>query len=318
MDKVSYKNFVAQLLDHLDQICDDHLDSFDEHKGFVYLIASLFESLEPDKFKYTDGSYDGNIDFFINDSPIFSIYQCKCPALTEIDDFSIKKYDENTLSEIIDAINYLLDKKNEKRVNDDIKILKTDFHREKELDNENDLKAPQLVATLAIMGELTANAKKSFESYQSNLSEKGVTLKLIDWDVINDRINITEEFPEFSIKLKIDGEGDILRKRDFCYLIGYGYDFYTNFRKHGWILFDLNVRYHLTNSPINKKIVNTLMHANARKNFHHLNNGLLIICDSYSIRNDLTCITLKNPMQEYQYFAKSLLSIIRNLFPKTL
>lgn len=188
-----------------------------------------------------------------------------------------------------------MDIQHDLNVKHEIRVLKTDFHQELDRDIPDDIKSPQLIANLAIMGELTDSGKKAFDSIVERYSEKNVLVRLIDWQAIFNKVNISDDIPNFKIELKIDDDRDILKKNDYCYLIGYAYDFYTCFRQHGWILFDLNVRYQIPNSPINKKIVNTLSLSRARKNFHHLNNGLLIVCDNYTIDKKSYLIKVKNP-----------------------
>ncbi len=296
---LEYENFLPQFFDCLENISNEYLDIFNEHKAFVYFVGELFETIEEGKFVYTDGPNDGNIDFFVRNSPVYTIYQCKCPSYESLITKKISVYDANIVDELISAVNIILNKESDFKIKEEIRSFKTDFHMEKDKDIADDLKTPQLVGCLAIMGKLSDPAKKAFKAYQKQHAEENINLRLIEWKDIYDKINIREELPNFKVTLKIQNHDDILRKKDYCFLIGYAYDFYEAFRQHGWMLFDLNVRYQIPNSTINKKIVNTLIYSQGRRNFHHLNNGLLIICDRYSIKNsiknDLTTITLTNP-----------------------
>jgi AIPR protein len=57
-------------------------------------------------------------------------------------------------------------------------------------------------------------------------------------------------------------------------------------------LFDLNLRYEVRNSSVNGEIIQSLCHSKSRKNFHHYNNGLIIVTDNYSIRDQDNVIRL--------------------------
>ncbi len=56
-------------------------------------------------------------------------------------------------------------------------------------------------------------------------------------------------------------------------------------------MFDLNLRYEIRNSTVNGDIVNSLKHHRNRKNFHHYNNGLIIVCQHYTVRDEEIRIT---------------------------
>jgi hypothetical protein len=70
---------------------------------------------------------------------------------------------------------------------------------------------------------------------------------------------------------------------------GYGlvpaFTFFNLFDKHKMALFDLNVRYYLERSSVNKQIIKTLSEIQGQKRFHLLNNGVTISCDNWRIPN---------------------------------
>lgn len=81
----------------------------------------------------------------------------------------------------------------------------------------------------------------------------------------------------------------LYRMRKLCY-------------EKGYPLFNENIREYLGNKGINKKIYNTLMNEDERKNFFYYNNGITIICDEISkVRttsnpgNSHAEITISNP-----------------------
>ena len=60
-------------------------------------------------------------------------------------------------------------------------------------------------------------------------------------------------------------------------------DLYKAFARFGWRLFDLNLRYEIRNSAINGEIIRSLKFHKSRKQFHHYNNGLIIVAKNYSV-----------------------------------
>jgi hypothetical protein len=92
------------------------------------------------------------------------------------------------------------------------------------------------------------------------------------------------------IKLRKD-KGNSLQAHDYCYFLANGADIFSAFKDFGWRMFDLNLRYEVRNSSVNGNIVESLRHSKSRKRFHHYNNGLIIVCQGYTIRDDDIRIT---------------------------
>jgi AIPR protein len=71
--------------------------------------------------------------------------------------------------------------------------------------------------------------------------------------------------------------------------MGYGLvpaiTFYELFEAHRMALFDLNVRYYLERSSVNRQIIKTLSEVKGQKMFHLLNNGITVSCDGWKIPN---------------------------------
>lgn len=60
------------------------------------------------------------------------------------------------------------------------------------------------------------------------------------------------------------------------------YKLYRNAKDKDYPIFDKNIREYLGNKGINNRIYETLLDPEDRKNFFYYNNGITIICDSYS------------------------------------
>jgi hypothetical protein len=280
----SYNEFSIQFTEALQKVSDSYLDQFDEHAAFAYLVAELFGTTSEDQFAYTDGGKDGGIDFLIRNPPSYEIYQCKCPDADKIGPgMDPCPFADEGLNELLKAVEFLLSTTGTLDVKADIKRLRSQYQR----DLHEDADACRLTATLAVAGKLSPPAKTRFEAVKKDYENKGVLFRLIEWTDIARELRAPEESTEsVEIDLRVDDpKSELLKHRDYCYLLGYAYDFYRAFQQSEWQLFDWNVRLQLHNSPINKKIVESLKLDRTRKKFHHLNNGVLITCRNYSVKD---------------------------------
>ncbi|MCH7931345.1 MAG: AIPR family protein [Proteobacteria bacterium] len=287
-----FSDFLTDITNRLQAVSDSYLENFDEHAAFDYLIAELYETTNPSKFVFSDGPGDGGIDFFIRDTPSYTICQCKCPELDIMSsDATVPKFDRRGLNELVAGIDILRDPRGKYDVALNIKRLRGDYQRDLLADPDQ----TTLTAILAVLGDLTGPAKTAFHSKRDELAQEGIILKLITWKDISHQLNVfaTPEDINFKITIHCDDEKkDILSNRDYCYVLAHGIDFYNAFREHEWNLFEWNVRLQMHNSAINKRIVSSLSHMRTQKDFHHYNNGLLITCKSYSINRNANTITL--------------------------
>jgi hypothetical protein len=278
----AFSQFSAELSDSLQRVAETYLEEFDEHEAFDYLTAELFATTKQGQFVFTDGPNDGGIDFFVKNGPSYTICQCKCSELDSL----LKSptpvtFDDKALDEITSAARMLQDPVGKYKISNKIRMLRTDYQRDQQEDEE----ARLLTAILSISGELTPSAKTKFLSEQSNLKKQGVNLRLLTWRELYHAMHFQELDIE-SVKFEVtcnDVKKELLRFQDYCYILAHAHDFYDAFREHEWNLFDQNVRLQITNSAINGKIAATLSKEKSRKRFHHLNNGILITCSSYKV-----------------------------------
>lgn len=281
---MSDKNYIAvvpEILDRLENASNEYLENYDIHKAFVYLIAELFETTNEESFVFSDGKNDGGIDCYIKNSPSYVIIQCKCPTIDKIED-QIQSFDNSVLEEIENGIRVLEDRDGEYDLNKPIKRLRGDYQRDKVSEPEN----ISLTAIVAVLGKLSQPAKKSFEAAKSSYLERGINLKLITWEDIYNTIHslVSPSDINFDLIANVDDKNDVLSGKDYFYALVNAFDFYKAFREHEWNLFEWNVRLQVHNSSINRKIVKSLTHHRTRKMFHHYNNGLLVTCKSYSLK----------------------------------
>jgi hypothetical protein len=293
MEKYEFTRCLPEITDRLQAASETYLESYDEHKAFIYLVAELFETTSEDRFQFTDGPKDGGIDFLVREPQAYSITQCKCPSLDNPLSQPVS-FDVSAVDELKRAVTMLTDRTGEYEIKPEIKRLRGDYQRDISADPES----TTLTATLAVLGELTVPARKAFDSYKASLRKDRIFLKRVEWQNIYHALHALEmpSDVDFEITINFDNpETDLLAHKDYCYVLAHAFDFYNAFRKHEWNLFEWNVRFQIPNSPVNKRIVNALMKLKGRKLFHHYNNGLLITCKNY--KKDITRkrITLKGP-----------------------
>lgn len=292
METYDFTRSLPEIIDRLQAASETYLESYDEHKAFVFLIAELFETTLEDKFQFTDGPKDGGIDFAVRELQAYSIAQCKCPSLDNPMP-QPSSFDMSAVDELMRAIKILTDRTGEYDIKPEIKRLRGDYQRDMAADPEG----TTLTATLAVLGELTDPARTAFNSYKASLRKDRIFLKIVEWQNIYHALHALEmpSDVDFEITIHFDTESDLLAHKDYCYVLAHAFDFYEAFRQHEWNLFEWNVRFQIPNSAVNKRIVNTLMKAKGRKLFHHYNNGLLITCKNYKKDKTRKRITMKGP-----------------------
>lgn len=193
--------------------------------------------------------------------------------------------------ELRGAISYLLGPVPAESAKEEIKSLRSNIKREIR-DREGD--ELELNFTLTVFGELTKDAEEEFKRLKEEYrDDKNIRIKLLQWRDIIEELSPPKKKGEIKISLDIE-EKSYSGFSDYCYCLAYATGFYKAFEEHKWDLFDLNVRYELKNSRVNKKIINTLK-SSKRKKFHHYNNGILIVASSYKCSDDKRKITLKDP-----------------------
>lgn len=109
-----------------------------------------------------------------------------------------------------------------------------------------------------------------------------IVLQQLDDLVDEFLVGRTHSSEEIKFDLRTDTT-ELLRAHGYCYFLANAADLYKAFTRFGWRLFDLNLRYEIRNSVINGEIIRSLKFHKSRKQFHHYNNGLIIVAKSYSV-----------------------------------
>lgn len=282
MSEFNRDEFNADILSALDEIrlsSPDIKPTDPDDKVFTYLMASMFENTNEDTFSYTDGSNDKGIDFFVVNDNSYKFYQCKS---TDIDlNPSGKVFDATPVNELDEAISYIL--------SEEFIYAKSDVENFKNAYklsiNENNL-----TAVLAIQGKLSRSGLERFNEIKNYYSDFNITVELIDENVIFSKWHDTEDYKKISdinFSLEPISEDSFLRQKNgWLYGIFKISSLLDAIKTYGNSLFDLNVRAKLTKSSVNESIRQTISTEKGQKEFIHLNNGLVIQCESYSIKGN--------------------------------
>lgn len=297
-DLPRFTDFVPELLSALgDAYARSPLDDFDGSRVFVYLIAELFESTEPGVFFYTDGGRELGIDFYVQSDQTYYIYQCKAVSLESLEQAEKPPtYDAGAVNELLEGVSFLRDQEGRyTKVKDDVKELRTKYQRDlADVPDE-----AHLYATIAVLGDLTPGGRERFEAERQALSSHGVTLRVVTWADIYEALHALEPIPlkNMKVSLRVDShERDILQQKDWILGLVYARELIEAYEQYGVRLFDMNVRNEIKGSKINRAIVESLKTARGRKHFHHFNNGLLLVCNNYTLpKRDGEPIVAKEP-----------------------
>ena len=267
------------VVNEINRIIENDPDTFpDEFKAFDYFTFKNFSDATKDFFILTDGQYDQGIDFYTCVDNSYEIFQCKFADLDKIDSSSSPlSFDDAGLKDLETAYDYLYADQVKGKANQAAKDLRAQFISQ---DPES------ISLNLSVFGELTPDARDKFEKTKAIWISKNekLTVNLYTWkDII---LNIKAQVPK---KLKIEHEFNIYDDKvfaanDYCTFVTYAGEFRDVFQKYGWWLFDLNVRSSLGDTPVNKKIVESLRLEKTRRRFHHLNNGILIVCSDFKLK----------------------------------
>ncbi|HUT97793.1 MAG TPA: AIPR family protein [bacterium] len=283
---ISYEDHKGSIVNEVLRIVDaDDFDVEDEFTAFNYLVAELFSNASlDDQIMVTDKSNDHGIDFYSVIDGSYEIFQCKFADSEKIvSSPSPLHFNKEGVEDIERAYKYILRISDIKNVSPKVKHLRAQL-----TENYNDI-----TFNLCIFGDLTKSALDMFNSIKKEYEDDRIKFNLYTWkEVIYEivkRVYISDKDINYTFNIF---DTQVLKKHNYCYFLAYVKEFYDLFERYGWALFDLNVRYEQKNSPVNKEIINSLTHNKSMKIFHHLNNGILILCDNYTKSNDDSKVTI--------------------------
>jgi hypothetical protein len=282
-DYSKYKNTV---INRIESILIEKSDvASDEFRAFLFFTADLFAGSTDEESFFVTESKDQGIDFYTEADRNYEVFQCKFAELGNlIRTQTPLKFDDDCVRDIENAYKYVLSGSSPSTANPKVKALRSEIVTEG---------YEEISFNLCIFGELTEDAKQKYDILKKKYEDDKVKFNIYTWTDIVEQILFRSRPPEdIKFRFKV-ADKQVLSRNDYCYFLAYAKDFYTLFKQYGWALFDLNVRYELRNSSINKNIVESLTHTKSMKFFHHLNNGILIFCDSYSKKDNDESIEIK-------------------------
>lgn len=268
-------------VEHLERIIDENPEISDIHNAFEYFCMNKYSIGDPTECKRTGGKGDCGIDFYSSNGATYHIAQCKIPAQDwlEAHPEKTKSFGSQAVSDCRDALRFLLGD-SRLSANDEVRYLYGQVQTDRSKEDFS------IVFFLLVFGRLNERADSDFKELVREYGSQNVRLVLQQIDDIVDDFIVGSRNSGDRIEVKLRKfKGDSLNANDYCYFLANAADIFKAFQDYGWRLFDLNLRYEIRNSTVNGEIVNSLKTRQGRKNFHHYNNGLVIVCQHYAIRD---------------------------------
>jgi len=287
--EVEFPEIVERLRNQLDQI-SENLPEFtdDYHRLFNYFIGEHFEEVSPDRIKICDRQRDQKIDFYNAEEDRFVAYQCKLPDMDLLGDArSPASFGADLVNEAEDVLTFLTDDTGVAKGNKQAQEARNRYRSMKRTSEEagSDF---ELEVVLAYFGKLTAPGEERLHELKANWQDGAGGFKITtkDYDDIARELSlslISRDRPtDITIPFK---KGTVVHTNEWGYGLVPAIEFYKLFETFKMALFDLNVRYYLERSSVNKQIIRTLSEVKGQKMFHLLNNGITVSCDGWKIPN---------------------------------
>lgn len=280
------------LIKHLQYLIDTHPDISTFNEAFELFALQKFSLGNYATNQRVGASKDRGIDFYSKSDRKYHIGQCKLPAKDWLDSNPkrVREFGPSTsvIDDPRDALRYLLGQ-SQLKVNDKVK------HLYSMIAADRDHPDFSLTYFLIVYGTLDPRTDESLRELQREYKAKNISIVLQDmYDLIGEfLVGAGKAHGDIDFTLRVPKE-EILSAKDYCYLLANARDIYEAFIKYGWRLFDLNLRYEVQNSPINGEIVDSLERQKTRRQFHHFNNGLIIVANNYTVPREATHIRIKH------------------------
>lgn len=281
------------LLEHqIDELVRENPEVGDFREGFqVYCMGKYALGTSATTISAA-GKDDLGLAFYSGRDRTYHVVQCVVPERDwlEAHPGEARSFGPSIVQESRTALQYLLEN-SDKRANDRLQDLRARIAADRPQEDF------ELVFFLIVYGWLNDRAKAAFTQLKLDYEQKGVRLVLQQIADLADEflVGTTHQSGEIQLDLRYAPEMGILRAHDYCYFLANAADLLDGFKKYGWRLFDLNLRYEVRNSSINGDILRSLQHQKTRRHFHHYNNGLIVVCKGYSVRDKQNCLHLTAP-----------------------
>ena len=270
----------------------------DYHRLFLYFVGEQFEGISPEEIKICDQKGDQKIDFYDEGEDRFVVYQCKLPELERLEQRkSVATFGSDIVNEAEDVLTFLTDNTGAATGNEAAQQARNRYRSSKQT-SEAENEIYQLEVILACFGKLTPPAAERLEELRNRWSNdtEEFKIKVIDFDTIAEELRLSFVAPARPKQIKLKYKEDTsVNTNEWGYALVPAIEFYKLFDKYKMSLFDLNVRYYLERSSVNKEIIKSLNTTKGQRWFHLLNNGVTISATSCSFSKSHLQVTLHNP-----------------------
>lgn len=275
----------------IEELLDENPEIGDFREGFRVYCMSKFSLGSSATTISTAGKNDHGITFYSSRERIHHVVHCEVPEQDwlEANSGKVRSFGPTVVRDARVALEFLIDGSGcgNEQLEDLRQLLRAD----------RDQDEFELVFLLIAYGRLNDRAVAAFSQLKHDYEGKGVRVLLQQVDDLADEylVGCAHDTGEIQLNLRYAGEVGILRAHEYCYFLANAADLLNGFEKYGWRLFDLNLRYEVRNSSINGDILRSLQHLKTRKQFHHYNNGLIVVARRYALRQQQSCIHLTGP-----------------------
>ena len=294
-----FLEIVYLLKNRLDQLQEETLEVTDDyHRLFNYFVGEQFEGISPEKIQICDQRGDQKIDFYDAGEDRFVVYQCKLPDLELLEEKkNIATFDADLVNEAEDVLSFLTDPSGAAKGSETARKVRN-IYRSLKQNSEQEGQTYQLEVILACFGRLTTPATERLKELQNQWASGNgeFEVKVIDYDAIAQILSlslISHKRPQ-AIKLGYRKDTSV-STNEWGYALVPAIELYRQFNEYKMTLFDLNVRYYLERSLVNRQIIGTLNTTLGQKRFHLLNNGVTIACENHRFSKDHLQVTLNKP-----------------------
>ena len=270
---------VDLLVRELEEDCENDPEISDFHAAFEKWCLTKFALGNPADAIRTGKSRDVGIDFYSFSGNTFRIGQTKIPAQDYLEAHAskVKSFGVNAVMDVRNALDYLLNRETKLRVNDQVQALYAQIEAARANDDF------RIEFYLIVFGQLNERALADIEDVKRQYAtNKHVSIRVLTIDELVSDLIVGAHRSSERIEVRLSfAKAQVLSAKDYCYFLANAADVYKAFNTYGWRLFDLNLRYEVKNSNVNANIIDSLKYQKSRRLFHHLNNGLIIICSNY-------------------------------------
>jgi hypothetical protein len=288
------------LLEALRSAVQEELETVsEEHQAFVRVAADWlgYDDLEEDDF--VDGARDRGVDFWYATDPGFDIFQIKSHELGPLGRVRTDRFGADGVQDLQRILAFLLDDKGGPAHSKKLELFRRRWEYSVTRRRMGEAPEPlQVNLGLILFGAgLSDAAQEEYDAFVRSLGDsrqhKGVAIEVRTKLYTVDDIMLTRWRQENRAWQDKKGRkrnqvdlypevGKWISGRHHAVFHCRAIDLVMAFENFGYQIFEPNVRAHINKSKVNMAIRDSLMHRASRKEFHFLNNGLTVICKSFS------------------------------------